>query len=175
MLLARLVGEKGFVLCVEPAPFNAMMVNAQLGLNAARNCLVVQAAASDRKGTARISFQSNSNVTDSPDGIEVPSVTADELDKEFGPFHVLKIDVEGFEGKVLAGARELLRRKPVILLELHCPSLHVFGTTIEQVLSMLEPGYQGTLVPRKARSLIQPFSASGIPTDDIVNLFLTAP
>jgi FkbM family methyltransferase len=45
MLLSKLVGEQGFVLSVEPSPFNAMMATAQIGLNRAANCRVLQAAA----------------------------------------------------------------------------------------------------------------------------------
>jgi FkbM family methyltransferase len=97
MLLSQLVGETGFVLCVEPSPFNAMMVSAQIGLNRAVNCHVLQAAAADRCGTLTISRASDATVTNEADGIRVRAVTADEMDQEFGPFNVLKIDVEGFE------------------------------------------------------------------------------
>jgi FkbM family methyltransferase len=172
MLLSQLVGKEGFVLAVEPSPFNAMMASAQVGLNAATNCRIMQAAASDRKGTTKISFESNAAVTDSSNGIDVPTVTADELDTTFGPFDVLKIDVEGFEGQVLAGASALLRRSPRIILELHSPHLAPFGSTIDGVLRLLGPSYRGTFVTRRERDRIHPFPAQSIPADDIVNLFL---
>lgn len=172
MLLSRLVGDEGFVLAVEPSPFNAMMAWAQVGLNAASNCRVIQAAASDRKGMAKISFESNSKVTDSADGIKVNTITVDELDSTFGPFDVLKIDVEGFERQVLAGASRLLRRKPRIILELHSPYLFKFGSTIDDVLGLLGPSYNGTFIPRNARDRVYAFSPNKIPYDDIVNLFL---
>lgn len=173
MLLSKLVGDEGFVLAVEPSPFNAMMASAQVGLNAAANCRVIQAAASDRKGKTRISFESNALVTDSANGIEVDMITADELDSAFGPFHVLKIDVEGFERQVLAGASMLLRRRPRVMLELHSPHLHKFGSSIGDVLGLLGPSYEGTLIPRNARDRVCSFSQGEIPHDDIVNLFLT--
>jgi FkbM family methyltransferase len=172
MLLSRLVGNQGFVLAVEPSPFNAMMASAQVGLNAAPNCRVIQAAVSDRKGRTRISRQSNTTVTDSADGIDVPAVTADELDKTFGPFDVLKIDVEGYERQVLAGASALLRRRPRIMLELHSPSLARFGSSIDSVLRLLDPSYHGTFVTRQERDRVHPFSTQSILVDDIVNLFL---
>ena len=172
MLLSRLVGEDGFVLAIEPSPFNAMMASAQVGLNAATNCRVMQAAASDRKGMTRISFESNANVTDSFEGIEVPTLTADELDSAYGPFDVLKIDVEGFESQVLAGASALLRRSPRIILELHSPNLAQFNCTSESVLRLLDPAYHGTFVTRKERDRVHPFPAESIPADDIVNLFV---
>jgi FkbM family methyltransferase len=174
MLLSKLVGDEGFVLAVEPSPFNAMMAWAQIGLNAVVNCRVIQAAASDHAGSARISFQSNSTVTDSVEGMKVDTVTADELDSAFGPFDVLKIDVEGFERQVLAGASTLLRRRPRIILELHSAQLSAFGSSIGDVLNLLGPSYSGTFVPRSARDSVHVFSTDKIPHDDIVNLFLTS-
>jgi FkbM family methyltransferase len=173
MLLSKVVGDEGFVLAVEPSPFNAMMASAQVGLNAAVNCRVIQAAASDRTGKTRISFQSNALVTDSAKGIEVNTITADELDSTFGPFQVIKIDVEGFERQVLAGASMILRRRPRVLLELHSPHLYKFGSTIEDVLGLLGPSYEGTIIPRNARDRVSSFSQGDIPRDEIVNLFLT--
>jgi len=172
MLLSKLVGKEGLVLAVEPSPFNAMIASAQVGLNAATNCRVIQAAASDRKGSTRITFDSNSMVTESANGIEVPAVTVDDLDSTFGPFDVLKVDVEGFERQVLTGASTLLQRRPRIILELHSPYLSKFGSTIEDVLSLLSPSYKGTFVPRNARDQVYAFSSEKIPHDDIVNLFL---
>ena len=139
-----------------------MMASAQVGLNAATNCRVMQAAASDRKGRVKISFESNAWVTDL-DGIEVPTVTADELDSAFGPFDALKIDVEGFERQVLEGASALLRRSPKILLELHSPNLSPFGSTIDSVLRLLGPSYHGTFITRNERNRIHPFPAQSIP------------
>ena len=175
MLLSKLVGKEGFVLAVEPSPFNAMMAWAQIGLNAATNCRVIQAAASDLKGRTRVSTESNSVVTARPDGIEVAAVTIDELDAAFGPFDVLKIDVEGFERQVLAGASTVLRRGPRIMLELHTPLLSRFGSTVESVLSLLGSSYHGTFVPRNVRDRVCVFSLEKIPYDEIVNLFLSRP
>jgi len=149
-----------------------MIASAQVVLNAATNCRVLQAAASDRKGKTKISFESNAMVTDSSDGIDVPTVTADELDSTFGPFDVLKIDVEGFERQVLAGASALLRRSPRIILELHSPNLTPFDSTIDSVLGLLGPSYHGTFITRNERDRIHPFSVQSIPVNDIVNLFL---
>ena len=172
MLLSKLVGNAGFVLAVEPSPFNAIMTSAQVTLNRARNCHVIQAAASDRKGRTKISTQSNSRVTDSDHGIEVPTVRVDDLDAEFGPFDVLKVDVEGFEQQVLKGASALLSRLPRIMLELHSPYLSEFGSSIEGVLNMLSSRYRGSFVPRNAREQVYSYPAQCVPLDDVVNLFL---
>jgi FkbM family methyltransferase len=174
MLLSQLVGKDGFVLAVEPSRFNAMIACAQVGLNGVTNCRVLHAAASDTEGVTRISLESNATVIgmDRTDGIEVPAVTVDELDAQFGPFDVLKVDVEGYEGQVLQGARAVLRRRPRVLLELHSPHLPSFGTSAEEVLALLGPDSRGTFVTRQARDRVHPFAARSLPADDIVNLFL---
>jgi FkbM family methyltransferase len=173
MLISRLVGPQGFVLAVEPSPFNALVAAAQAGLNRATNCQVLQAAASVRNGAVRISADSNAFVLSgsASGGIEVPAFTVDELDSKFGPFDVLKIDVEGFEQQVLAGAAKTLECHPKLLLELHTPHLARFGSTADSILNLLGPSYRGTFVARDARTSIRRFPEEKLPTT-IVNLFL---
>jgi hypothetical protein len=62
------------------------------------------------------------------------------------PTHI-KIDVEGFEGEVLAGAAEFLRvEQPVVYLELHGDILREKGLDPEQVLGgLVDCGY-GTFI-----------------------------
>jgi len=171
MLFSKLVGESGAVLAVEPFPFNAMMVWAQIGLNRAANCQVLQIAAGSENGKLRISAESNARV--SADGIEVPVLTADELDIKYGPFTAIKIDVEGFEHEVLKGAKNLLSRRPKILLELHAELLPRFDSSVEKVLAML-PNYGGTFMPRVGDwTAVHPYPDEKVPTDVSVNLFLT--
>jgi FkbM family methyltransferase len=173
MLLSKLVGERGSVLAVEPSPFNAMMATAQVGLNRAGNCQVLLAAASDRKGIAKLSRDLvNEQVTEAADGVEVSTITADELDSTFGPFNVLKVDVQGFEYQVLKGAEGLLRRQPKLLLELHGPQITAYGSTAPDVLSLLNPSYKGTFVMWPERDRVHAFPAEKFGADDIVNLFL---
>lgn len=59
---------------------------------------------------------------------------------------LIKIDVEGYQAKALAGAMGTIRRhKPVIIIELHDPEkLARFGTTnAETVRPLYEAGYSG--------------------------------
>ena len=171
MLFSKLVGPQGFVLAVEPSPFNAMLAWTQVGLNRADNCEILQAAVGARSGELCISQETNARVSYS--GLTVPAFTADELSSKYGPFTAMKIDVEGFEHEVLKGATELLASRPKILLELHAELLPRYGSSVEQVLAML-PSYEGTFMPRVAHwTDVRPYPAEKVPTDVSVNLFLT--
>jgi len=172
VLLSKMVGQNGFVLAVEASPFNAMVAASQAGLNRLSNCYVLHAAASNHAGTVRISRDSNSRVSDSANSIEVPSLTIDDLDTAYGPFDVLKIDVEGFERQVLEGARNVLARHPRIMLEIHVPVLSRFGTTIESILALIGSGYKGTMVPREPHDRVLEFRREEIAAMGVVNLFL---
>jgi hypothetical protein len=75
---------------------NVMVAHAQTALNRLTNCIIVAGAGSDRPGTVQISWGPNCHVV--ADGITVRAVTGDDPDRWFGPFSVLKIDVEGMSG-----------------------------------------------------------------------------
>ncbi len=79
------------------------------------------------------------------DAVRVPVVTLDDLLARTGfvPTH-LKIDVEGCEGDVLAGARATLRKcRPIVFLELHGALLRGAGRDPEGVLArLIEDGYE---------------------------------
>ena len=73
--------------------------------------------------------------------IPVPVVT---LDTELAHTRVslMKIDCEGYELKILQGAREVLRRdRPVLLIEVHPQFLPQFGGSVRQVVEFLAPMY----------------------------------
>ena len=73
--------------------------------------------------------------------IPVPVVT---LDTELAHTRVslMKIDCEGYELKILQGAREILRRdRPVLLIEVHPQFLPQFGGSVRQVVEFLAPMY----------------------------------
>ena len=105
----------------EPAPRNLHFLTAHLSRNGLADVVsVVEGAAGRASGTAR--FRSESTGLEGaidPNGTLEVSVVA--LDEYPGPDpQVLKIDVEGGEADVLAGAaRMIARSRPTIFLELH--------------------------------------------------------
>ena len=149
MLLASFAGPSGYVHSIEAHPHNAMIDHAQLGLNRSINNLRFENfAGSNAVGTVSIRPSHNSNVMDkSEDTIQVPAITGDALDAQYGPFNFIKIDVEGYEVEVLKGCRKLLSRAPKLALEIHRDGLQERGQTLADVLDLIDVGrYEGEMV-----------------------------
>jgi len=117
---ARLVGSDGHVLAFEPAtgPFNKLRRN--LALNSFRNLLIEQAALGTRPGRAVIypsAVPNNDGLGSllpgpyrSVVGENVSVTTLDRVVERLpgGKVDLVKVDVEGSEGDVFAGAQTLL-------------------------------------------------------------------
>lgn len=118
LLASQRVGA-GRVIAFEPLPANLELLRRNLALNGADNVSIVDAAVADTSGRARFTVGgSASQGALADEGIEVAVVALDELD--LPPPTVMKIDVEGAESRVLAGAVRLLtHHRPVIFLSSH--------------------------------------------------------
>jgi FkbM family methyltransferase len=81
-----------------------------------------------------------------PGGAEIAIVTLDELvaERAAGSVAVLKTDTDGFDARVLFGAKELLESQhPVVFAELDDTMLRAQGNSAEQLLGYLrECGYE---------------------------------
>lgn len=133
LLLSRLVGRQGQVYAFEPVPalYDRLCENVRLnpGLPAARPVLL---ALGDRSGTS--AFYTGHHVAaghlaasgpEDGDCIVVPTTKLDEF--VYGDHHAppgfIKIDVEGAEGSVLAGAEQVLSyARPIVMVDLHSPA-----------------------------------------------------
>ncbi len=118
LLASHLVGT-GSVVAFEPLPANLDLLKKNLALNGVGNVSIVEAAVADTNGTARFALgQSSSQGMLADTGIEVRLVSLDQLD--LPPPTAMKIDVEGAESRVLAGAAKLLSNyRPLIFLSTH--------------------------------------------------------
>lgn len=132
------------VIAVEPNPRSAARVAEHLDLNGYR-AEVVQKALTDRPGTVRMTDGLdvlNHLVDASAEGIDVEATTLDEVLGDRTAF--VKIDVEGAEELVLAGASHALaeRRIPVLQLEwIVAPQFQIEDRTGTLAL-LAEAGYE---------------------------------
>lgn len=126
LLLARLAGPGGRVFALEPSPEIYPWLTRNVGLNGWTHVTCLQKAISNVNG--RMHFDTGAgtavgHLSKDRTGIEVETVTLDSLvESGFPPPDMIKVDVEGAESLVLAGAMGVLRKyRPVLLVELHNP------------------------------------------------------
>jgi FkbM family methyltransferase len=118
LMFRSFLGVNGQVICMEPDPTNLRELVATVSQNALdANITVLPIAASDRDGVS--AFQPGLNSYISPDGVsKVAVVKVDSLTIKKIDF--IKIDVEGYEGAVLDGAKKTIEQfRPTLFLELH--------------------------------------------------------
>ena len=126
---ARLVGPSGRVVALEPGAVACDQLEANLALNDFRCVEVVRKAASDTDGHAVLhhvelghdpqAFSLIENLS-AGGGETVETIRLDTLAGQMGltRMDLIKIDVEGAESMVLAGARECLARfRPAVVFE----------------------------------------------------------
>lgn len=127
-LSAVLAGPTGAVWSFEPNPRNAAFLRRHAEINGFAHVRVEQAAVSDAEGTARFDFGTGSGTGHlaSDGAIEVRTLRLDDFCRANGITpRVMKIDVEGAEAAVLAGAAETIEAaRPVIFLSTHGPGPH---------------------------------------------------
>lgn len=157
LLAARAVGAAGAVHAFEPEPRNLSYLKRNIKQNSCASVCVVPKALGDCPGRLRLfrdarNFGNPSlaeqNVVD-PDGfVEVETVTLDDYWRSEPlsrrAIHLIKMDVQGAEGRVLSGADELLKtHHPILLIEFWPKGLRNMETNPEDLLKTLESaGYR---------------------------------
>lgn len=133
ILLSRMTER---VIAFEPSPPNVAFQRRNLKRNGITNVEVHAAAVSDRPGTLRFhvaQFGAGSHVVaaghvsgGAVPTVDVPAITLDET--ELPPVAFIKIDAEGHDPDVLAGAGRLLARdRPLIYTEVNIWCLSAFA------------------------------------------------
>jgi FkbM family methyltransferase len=135
-------------LALEPDPRNLRLCRRNLVINNCDNVELLAAAASDRLGTMKL-FLSKDNrgdhrlydPGDRRETVEVSTVPLAEVlaDRQLKP-RLIKIDVQGWEPKVLAGALLALRGpNPLVLItEFWTEGLVAAGSSAREYLSLLD-------------------------------------
>jgi len=160
MLASRWVGRSGRVIAFEPSGREFARLRHHVDHNALSNVLALQTAAGDCAGTAVLHVAdarySGLNTIENrfmyDDVVEacrevVPVVEIDDVVRRHGVprVHAMKIDVEGAEHKVIAGARQTIARDlPVLILEVAGAAQeprHQGRTSVEAFLRSLGYGF----------------------------------
>ncbi|HEY2290911.1 MAG TPA: FkbM family methyltransferase [Thermoanaerobaculia bacterium] len=142
LLIESVVGPGGSVACFEPEPENLRELERNVAANRLANVRVLAAAVGAEDGRVSMRVGINAAVVGEEGGdFTVPLLRLDSaLD---GPVDFVKIDVEGYEGHVLVGARRLLREhRPALLVEIH-PGFLAPPSTVDGILAEL-----GEIQPR---------------------------
>ncbi len=117
LLAASIVGNAGRVVAVEPNPRALRKLRQTIARNGLTNVRVEDVALGRTRGTLNLSFLAGADndtptlvAGDGGESVPVRVVTLNELadDTGLGRVHYLKMDVEGYEPDVLAGASALL-------------------------------------------------------------------
>ena len=150
------------VLAIEPQADLADYLERMARIWRVKNLRVVAAAASDRRGEAPLwiprdqpnsplaSLESRESGADPHRQVQVPLVRLDDLAQEIsGRIGALKIDVEGHERAVLAGATELLAtHRPVVICE--SEERHLASGSVRDLITWMEArGYDSQFVHRR--------------------------
>jgi len=123
---------RGWVYAVEPDPENQSWLKSHLELNRISNATVIPKCVGDRTGKACFKKGDSSGTGCVVDGseqgpgfTEVEQITLEEMMTvyQLPKIDLLKIDVEGFEARVLSGAGGRLGSIRRIVLEYHSPTL----------------------------------------------------
>jgi len=156
IVASKMVGEKGFVLAVEPQPRLAKALEKSLTANALCKFQIYNLAVGDTDGEIELLVPIGTSgsagvfpehsATHQHQTFKVPLKRFDELVdwQNFTGKVVLKLDVEGSECAFLSGARKMITTlKPTLIIEVHPTSLRAAGATGDQLKKLLqELGYK---------------------------------
>jgi FkbM family methyltransferase len=140
IVMAAACGHTGQVVAFEPNPDAREILSQNIKLNAAVKPLIVEASAvSDRAGSGTLYAQhdQSSLVSSFPDAKPVPvsTITLDDYLAQHPDRtpHLIKIDTEGAEIRVLQGAQKILASEATIICEIHPYAWPLFGNSMGEL------------------------------------------
>lgn len=158
------VGPSGRVLAFEPHPRTFRFLTQNLELNQVRNVEAHNLGLGEKPGTVSFSDSKRDDmnrVGGDDSGLQVRIAMLD----EFAPgtrVQLLKVDVEGYEKFVFAGAPELLKRTECIYFEVSDTHFGWFGYSTRELLEVLsQAGFQLFRVAGSTR--ITPITTAFVP------------
>jgi FkbM family methyltransferase len=137
---AKCVGDTGRVIAVEAHPRTFTYLQGNLALNRVRNVNPLNLAVGDHEGVVAFSSQRQDDqnvVVSNQTGLTIPMRTLDAIVPPTAHVALLKIDVEGYERYVLAGAQDTLRRTDCVFFEAYESAFARFGYSTPDLLEVL--------------------------------------
>lgn len=149
LLISKLIGEKGRLIAIEPTEYALGKLKRNLELNKnISNITVIDKVISNTeyKGKGKFNSDWSTNNLQSPHEIEYYSSTIDNLVLEcnLSKVDMLKVDVDGYDFKVLRGAAKTIKSfKPIIFIELCEYALKKKNDSVFDIFSYLNSfGYR---------------------------------
>lgn len=126
LMAASRVGRVGKVIAFEPASDNCALLTRSLGINGFVNVVLYPFAVADMNGLVGFEMDDSNGGINPGDpfasAMQVRGVTLDALLADEPRIDVIKMDIEGSEGRALRGMRALLRRHHPVLFTEFFPS-----------------------------------------------------
>ena len=164
LIFAQLVGERGKVIAFEPEPYLMNILAKNVELNGYTNISLVQKAVSNQRGTATLQLDEFANVDHrlydaSPVGtaIQVETIKIDDcFPVEEKTVDFIKMDIQGSEGRALAGMKGILERNRTLVLitEFWPARLQGSGTSPKDFIQgLLDSGFEIRVIDERLRKL----------------------
>jgi FkbM family methyltransferase len=126
---AKLVGNKGDVIAIEPVPSNVKMLKSNIAANGYNNIRIYEVAIGPENRSAKMYLSNKSNLSamlpnkeSTGNYLTVPMVTLDSLLANEKQIDYIQMDMEGYEVEAIKGMLGILNRyHPGIFMEIHSP------------------------------------------------------
>ncbi len=190
VLSALLAGPTGRVVAFEPEPRNHAVLAANVATNSLRQVTVVQAACADRIGHHELTINASETgwhrlapvgASSRGKGVLVELTTVDAVVGE-APVDVVKIDVEGHEGAVVAGMAQTVASNPgmTVILEYSPAQARLAGLDpLAPITQLVAAGLRHTYVVREDKAVLERIDPAALGTREVktgrsINLVLRA-
>jgi FkbM family methyltransferase len=148
LLEHSIIGDSGKIYAVEPDPNNFSQLKRNVALNKMDNVILHQAAVSDTAGKTKLFLSEFSNVHSLIAGHEHATDRFVEVDMiniatflQKHPIDLIRMDIEGYETKILASIAKNAKQLPKILFETHPGKYGVDNNIVPIFRELAKRGY----------------------------------